>query len=153
MKAKIPGKISGVILSLLIASSISAADGMVNVQSSFSVQETVNRLERILEEKGMTLFARIDHSGGASNAGMELRDTELLIFGNPKIGSKLMRCQQSIAIDLPQKLLVWKDENSDVWISFNDPAYLATRHELAGCEEIIQKINGALLGISRSAAE
>lgn len=136
---------------LLIATSVSAADGVVNVPSSFGVPETTDRLERILKERGMTVFNRIDHSGGASGVGVELRDTELLIFGNPKIGSQLMKCQQSIAIDLPQKALVWEDNNSDVWISYNDPAYLAERHDLVGCEEVVSKIETALLSISSAA--
>jgi uncharacterized protein (DUF302 family) len=97
------------------------------------------------------VFSRVDHSGAAAKAGVELRDTQLLIFGNPKVGSPLMKCEQSIAIDLPQKALVWKDENADVWISYNDPSYLASRHQLAGCEEVIAKIKKVLLGISQAA--
>ncbi len=129
-----------------------AADGVINVQSAFNVQETADRLENILNEKGMTIFKRIKHSEGAGKVGIELRDTELIIFGNPKVGSPLMKCQQSVAIDLPQKALVWEDHESLVWISYNDPGYLRKRHNISGCEEVISKIKNALSGITKAAA-
>ena len=116
------------------------------------MEETANRLESILNEKGMTVFKIISHSEGASSVGIELRETELFIFGNPKVGSPLMKCQQSVAIDLPQKALIWKDENSRVWISYNDPEYLKERHNITGCEEILSKIGKALSGITKAAA-
>lgn len=129
-----------------------AADGMLTQKSVFSVEETTNRMENILKEKGMTVFNRINHSEGAAGVGIDLRDTSLLIFGNPKAGSPLMKCQQSIAIDLPQKALIWEDENGDVWISWNDPQYLVNRHVVEGCGEVIANIEKALAGISRAAA-
>ncbi len=129
-----------------------AADGVINVQSTFNVQETADRLENILNEKGMTIFKRIKHSEGAGKVGIELRETELIIFGNPKVGSPLIKCQQSVAIDLPQKVLVWEDRDSTVWISYNDPEYLKKRHDISGCEEVISKIKKALSGISKAAA-
>ena len=137
---------------LLIATPVVAADGVINVPSAFGVEETADRMERILSEKGMTLFDRIKHSEGASKVGIELRETELLIFGNPKVGSPLMKCQQSVAIDLPQKALIWKDENSRVWISYNDPEYLKKRHNITGCDEVIAKIEKALSGITKAAS-
>lgn len=136
---------------LFLMTSAMAADGMIDIPSQYSVAETADRMEALLKDKGMTVFNRIDHSGAAAKVGIELRDTQLLIFGNPKVGSPLMKCQQSIAIDLPQKTLVWEDENADIWISYNDPAYLTKRHQLAGCEEIIAKIDKVLLGISQAA--
>jgi uncharacterized protein (DUF302 family) len=100
----------------------------------------------------MTIFNRIKHSEGASKVGIELRDTELIIFGNPKVGSPFMKCQQSVAIDLPQKALIWKDDKAKVWISYNDPSYLEKRHNVIGCEEVISKIGKALAGIAKSAS-
>jgi uncharacterized protein (DUF302 family) len=131
---------------------LAAADGTINVPSVFSVQETANRMENVLHEKGMTVFTRISHSDGAAKVGIDLRDTELIIFGNPKVGSPLMNCQQSVAIDLPQKALIWKDENSAVWISYNDPEYLKKRHNISGCDEVLSKIGKALSGITKAAS-
>jgi uncharacterized protein (DUF302 family) len=91
------------LLVFLIAIPAMAADGVINVPSTFNVEETANRIESILNEKGMTIFKRIKHSEGASKVGISLRATELIIFGNPKVGSPLMKCQQSVAIDLPAK--------------------------------------------------
>lgn len=136
----------------LIALPAAAADGVVNVQSTFSVKETADRMERILKEKGMTLFNRIKHSESAGKVGIKLRDTELILFGNPKVGSPLMKCQQSVAIDLPQKALIWKDHKAMVWITYNDPGYLIKRHHITGCEEVILKLEKALAGIAKSAS-
>jgi uncharacterized protein (DUF302 family) len=138
------------VLSLAIPSQ--AADGVVNVQSAFKVKETADRMENILKTKGMTVFNRIPHSEGAHKVGIELRDTELIIFGNPKVGSPLMKCQQSVAVDLPQKALIWEDDESKVWISYNDPRYLEKRHNIVGCEEVISKIEKALAGITKAAS-
>lgn len=139
---------------VLLVSAVSAyaADGMVNVASNFDVTETADRMESLLQQKGMTVFNRIDHSENAAGAGLELRGTVLLIFGNPKIGSRLMQCSQSVAIDLPQKALVWEDENGGVWLSYNDPSYLAARHQLTACDEVSAKVGQVLSGISRAAA-
>lgn len=137
---------------LLFAIPVMAADGMVNVPSDFNVSETADRLENVLTQKGMTVFNRIKHSEGAARVGIELRDTELIVFGNPKVGSPLMKCQQTVAIDLPQKALIWKDENSKVWISYNNPSYLVKRHDLAGCDQVLAKVTKALSGMTKAAA-
>jgi len=137
---------------LLIAIPVAAADGVINVPSTFTVKETADRMESVLKEKGMTIFNRIKHSDGARKVGIELRETELIIFGNPKVGSPLMKCQQSVAIDLPQKALIWKDDTAKVWISYNDPRYLKKRHTISGCEKVIAKIEKALAGIAKSAS-
>ncbi len=129
-----------------------AADGLINVQSAFSVKETTDRLENILNEKGMTIFNQINHSDAARGVGVELRETRLIIFGNPKVGSPLMQCQQSIAIDLPQKAIIWEDNQSKVWISYNDPRYLKKRHHIIGCDKVITKVEKALSGITKAAA-
>lgn len=137
---------------VFIAFPAMASDGMVNVQSNFNVEETADRMESILKEKGMTVFNRIKHSEAAAAVGIELRNTELILFGNPKVGSPLMKCQQSAAIDLPQKALIWEDDKATVWISYNNPRYLEKRHNITGCEEVISKIERALAGIAESTA-
>ncbi|MFO7744886.1 MAG: DUF302 domain-containing protein [Psychroflexus sp.] len=141
------------LLVVLIATASSYSDeGMIDVKSSFGVEETGDRLESVLKEKGMTIFNRVKHSEAAKKIGIELRETELIIFGNPKVGSPLMKCQQSIAIDLPQKALIWKDSEGNTWISYNDPEYLKKRHDLSNCKEEISKIEEALAGIVKAAA-
>jgi uncharacterized protein (DUF302 family) len=104
-------------------------NGIVNRPSNHSVDETVARLQTILREKGVTLFALIDHSGEAEKVGMKMRPTKLLIFGNPKAGTPLMLASPSIAIDLPLKLLVWEDASGKAWVSYNSAEYLRQRHQ------------------------
>jgi uncharacterized protein (DUF302 family) len=137
---------------LLIATGLYAGEGVISVKSSHSVEETADRLEDVLREKGMTVVARINHGEAASKAGLELRPTQLVIFGNPKVGTPLMQCEQSVALDLPQKALIWEDESGTVWVSFNDPRYLAKRHDLQGCEETLAKIRNALGNFANAAA-
>jgi uncharacterized protein (DUF302 family) len=105
-------------------------NGIVTIESRHSVEETVHNLEQILQTKGVKLFALIDHSGAAADAGMEMRPTKVLIFGNPKAGTPLMIASPTIAIDLPLKLLIWEDSDGKVKISYNEPAYLQARHGL-----------------------
>jgi uncharacterized protein (DUF302 family) len=105
-------------------------NGIVHKPSKHSVDETVAKLQAILQAKGVAVFALIDHSGEAEKVGMHMRPTKLLIFGNPKGGTPLMLAAPSIAIDLPLKILVWEDELGKVWLSFNSPEYLAERHGL-----------------------
>jgi uncharacterized protein (DUF302 family) len=104
--------------------------GLIDIPSNHSVDETVTKLEGILQAKGITLFALVDHSGEAAKAGMKMRPTKLLIFGNPKTGTPLMLAAPSSAIDLPLKILVWEDRQGKVWITYNIPAYLQGRHKL-----------------------
>lgn len=104
--------------------------GIVHQPSRHSVEQTVQRLRTILHEKGVALFALIDHSGEAEKVGMKLRPTKLLVFGNPKAGTPLMVATPSIALDLPMKLLVWEDDDGAVWLSFNSADYLRERHDL-----------------------
>jgi uncharacterized protein (DUF302 family) len=116
----------------------SANRGIVDKLSSHSVNETVEKLKAMLQAKGVTLFALVDHSGEAEKAGMKMRPTKLLIFGNPKGGTPLMLAAPSIAIDLPLKLLVWEDKAGKVWISYNSPEYLKERHGLP--QDLLQNI-------------
>jgi uncharacterized protein (DUF302 family) len=102
--------------------------GIIDIPSPYSVPETLARLQAILKEKGVTVFALIDHSGEAAKAGLEMRPTQLLIFGNPKGGTPVMVAAPSTAIDLPLKALAWQDAEGKVWLSYNDPEYLQQRH-------------------------
>ena len=113
-------------------------DGIVDKPSSHSVEETVEKLKGILQSKGATLFAVVDHSGEAEKAGMKMRPTKLLIFGSPKAGTPLMLAAPSVAIDLPLKILIWEDGGGKVWVSYNSPAYLQERHGLSN--ELLQNI-------------
>jgi uncharacterized protein (DUF302 family) len=107
-----------------------AADGLTTLRSSYGPHDTMNRLEAAVKARGMTVFARIDHAAGAAGAGLSLRPTEVLIFGNAKAGTPLMQSVPTIGIDLPLKALVWQDASSVTWLSYNDPAWLAQRHGL-----------------------
>lgn len=113
-------------------------NGIIDVPSNHSVDETVARLKNILQSKGITLFVLIDHSGEAKKVGMQMPPTKLLIFGNPKGGTPLMLAAPSIAIDLPLKILVWEDGQGKVWLSYNSPEYLQERHGLP--QDLLQNI-------------
>jgi uncharacterized protein (DUF302 family) len=107
-----------------------AAIGLTTVLSHFGPKETMDRLEAEVKARGMTVFARIDHATGAAAVGLPLRPTELLIFGNAKGGTSLMQADQAIGIDLPLKALVYQDASGKVWLAYNDPSWLASRHGL-----------------------
>lgn len=139
------------LFTLVSAGLAHAADGLIAVKSSYSVPATADKLVAALEEKGMTVMNRIDHAAGAEAVDSYLRPTELVIFGNPRVGTPLMRCAQSVAADLPQKALIWEDEDGQVWLGYNDPAYLKARHGIEGCDEVIATITGALAGFAEAA--
>ena len=105
-------------------------NGIVAQPSNHSVEQTVDRLKNILQSKGVTLFALIDHSGEAEKVGVKMRPTKLLIFGNPKAGTPVMLAAPSSAIDLPLKILIWEDAQGKVWVTYNSPVYLQERHSL-----------------------
>jgi uncharacterized protein (DUF302 family) len=108
------------------------APGLTTIPSSYGPKDTMDRLEAAVKTMGMTAFARIDHTAGAIAAGLSLRPTEVLIFGNAKAGTPLMLSVQTIGIDLPLKALVWQDASGKTWLSYNDPAWLAQRHGVSG---------------------
>ena len=137
---------------ILVALSATAysADGLVSVKSPYDAKQTMDRLENIVKEKGFTVFARIDHTAGASKIGMKLRPTEVLIFGNPRGGTPFMECAQSVGIDLPLKALVWEDASSQVWLSYNSPEWMAKRHDVASCP-VVENMGKALAGITAAA--
>ncbi|WP_201575306.1 DUF302 domain-containing protein [Psychrobacter sp. H8-1] len=130
---------------------LNAKKGLVTLQSNHSVKDTADKLASILESKGMTVFARVDHQKNAAGVNLELRPTQVIIFGNPKAGTPLMQCEQSVAIDLPQKILISEDADNKVWLSYNNPDYLKTRHDIQGCDTAIDNISKALSGISQAA--
>ncbi|MGV6859301.1 MAG: DUF302 domain-containing protein [bacterium] len=130
-----------------------AAEGIIRLASSHSVDETVSKLETLFAKKGISLFARIDHQAAAKKVGVTLLPATLIIFGNPKLGSPLMHCQASVALDLPQKVLVSEDKDGQVWLSYNDPAYLASRHGIKDCEKPLAKISGALQGMAKAVSQ
>ncbi|HEV2314551.1 MAG TPA: DUF302 domain-containing protein [Candidatus Acidoferrales bacterium] len=119
----------------------SAESGIVSQPSHYSVDETIEKLKKLLDAKNVKIFALVDHSGEAEKAGMKMSPTKLLIFGNPKAGTPLMIASPSIALDLPLKILVAEDTNGKVWISYNDAEYLRARHNLA--KEFVQTLSAA----------
>jgi len=108
--------------------SSNSVPGFISKLSQHSVPETIQRLSAVLKSKGVAIFALVDHSGEAEKAGLKMRPTQLLIFGNPKAGTPLMVAAPSTAIDLPIKALVWEDADGKVWLSYNSPDYLQQRH-------------------------
>jgi len=141
------------LLSFFISSYVSAEEGLISVESKYSVKETADRFTSILEKKGLTLFARIDHQKNGASVNLELRETEVIIFGNPKAGTPLMQCSQQAGIDLPQKALVWKDVDNKVWLSYNNPEYIKQRHNIQGCDKVIAKIANILSTLTQAAAK
>jgi uncharacterized protein (DUF302 family) len=129
------------------------AEGLTTLPSGFAPSETMDRLEAEVKARGMTVFARIDHAAGAARAGLSLRPIEVLIFGNAKAGTPLMQSNPSIGIDLPLKMLVWEDANGKVWLSYNEPNWLAKRHGLgAESQTIVDGMAAGLNALARKAA-
>jgi uncharacterized protein (DUF302 family) len=123
----------GLALCLAVSSSAWGAEGLIAVRSPRTVAMTMDRLEAVAKQGGMTIVARIDHAAGAATVGMTLRPTALLIFGHPKGGTPFIACEQTVGIDLPLKALVWEDGSGGVWVGYNDPAFIAARHEVPAC--------------------
>lgn len=145
----------GVLISIctLVSSDIvSDRNGVVTQVSAYSVAETADRFEAILAKKGLTQFARINHAENAKTVDLTLRPTILIVFGNPKVGTPLMQCQQMVALDLPQKVLFWQNEDGQVQASYNDPAYLKSRHKVSGCDPVFIKIGQVLSKLVSAAA-
>jgi len=128
----------GLLLPVSAVDNVMKNEGVVNKRSNHSVEQTVDRLKSILEARGITLFALIDHGGEAEKVGMKMPPTRLLIFGNPKSGTLLMLASPSIALDLPLKILVWQDNQGEVWLSYNSPEYLMERYGLS--EDLLPNI-------------
>ena len=115
-------------------------NGLIHLRSHYSVAETLQRLESLLEAKSLTIFGRVDHSGEAEKVGLTMRPTQLVIFGSPRAGTPLMVASPTLAIDLPLKALAWQDADGQVWLSYNSPDYLQRRYDLS--EELMKNISG-----------
>ncbi len=132
---------------LIMAASIAAAaDGLISVKSPRDTVSTAMRLEEVLKTHGQTVVARVDHAANAVKVGKTLRPTTVIVFGNPAGGTPLMECAQTMGIDLPQKMLIWEDEKGQIWIGYNDPAYLLQRHGVTTCGAT-EKVSKALAGL------
>ena len=125
--------------------------GLITVQSAHDFPTTLERLVGALEQKGMTIFARIDHAAGAASVGLALRPTTLVVFGNPAAGTPLMQAAQTAGIDLPLKALVWQDANGTVKLTYNDPPWIAARHELSAAAQAVTAMSAALASFTRQA--
>jgi uncharacterized protein (DUF302 family) len=126
--------------------------GLITIPSSYSVAETIDRLVQAATNAGLRIFARIDHAAGAAEVGMELRPTELLIFGNPRGGTPLMQARQTAGIDLPVKALAWEDEAGMVWLTYNNAGWLAARHQLgATSERAVEAIRSGMAELTSAA--
>lgn len=133
-----------------IAPAAAAVEGLTTLKSPHGPKETMDRFEALARQKGLNVFARIDHAAGAAKVGKSLRPTEVLIFGNPQGGTPFMACAQTVGIDLPLKALVWQDDSGQVWLGYNDPAYLARRHDVAQCPAV-DNLRTALGGLGEQA--
>lgn len=126
-------------------------NGLIVLKSNYSVKQTANRFESIAKDKGLTVFSRINHQQNALGADLNLRPTEVIIFGNPKAGTPLMNCAPSVAIDLPQKALINEDAAGQAQLTYNNPSYLQTRHNIKGCDKVIENIAMLLNNLATAA--
>lgn len=141
-----------ILLSLIVFTMPTFAnDHLITVQSQYSAKATADRFAALIEEKGLRLFARIDHSENAAGVGLTLPATELILFGNPNAGTKLMQCAPTVAIDLPQKALVWEDADKNVWLAYPNPAFLKELHSIEGCDPVLEKVSGLLAKLAAAA--
>src|SRR6476646_9005702 len=132
--------------------SFTIVEGLTTVPSNFGPKETMDRLETEIRTKGLEVFARIDHAAGAAEVGLNLRPTELIIFGDARGGTPFMQSVQTVGIDLPLKVLVWEDAAGKAWISYNEPGWIARRHGVRNAEQVVSKMGAALSAIARKAA-
>ena len=146
-------KFSSVLSTVFFAGTVHAADGMIAIKSAHSVKDTITKFETLAKERGLHIFARIDHAAGAQKIGKTLRPTELLIFGNPQGGTPLMECAQTAGIDLPLKALAWQDASGQVWLGYNDPQFLAVRHGAKDCGPVAAGLRNALDGLAGVATQ
>lgn len=126
-------------------------DGMVRVRSTRDFSETVRALDSAITAANLRIFTRVDHAANARGAGLDLRSTTVFIFGNPQVGTRLMQCEQTIAIDLPLKALVWEDSTRAVWVGYEAPEQLSKRHNVQGCREVIDRVTSALATVTAAA--
>jgi uncharacterized protein (DUF302 family) len=130
------------------------AEGLATIQSEFGPKETMDRLEADIRAQGMRVFARINHAALAAEMSLILQPTELLLFGNPRAGTPLMQANQTMGIDLPLKMLVWQDAASRTWLTYNEPSWLAKRHDVGcGADRVVAPMSLALAAIAKKATE
>ena len=149
-------KIIPILFSLLLPFTVGVAhagspDGLIVMKSSHSASVTLDRLQSLLKSKGIRVFARVSHKDNAKGVSLELRPTELLIFGNPKLGTHFFTRKQSAGIDLPMKALAWEDAKGQTWYAYNDPAYIAKRHGIKDRADIVKKMSNALANFAKMA--
>ncbi|PYK78644.1 MAG: hypothetical protein DMF40_08055 [Verrucomicrobia bacterium] len=128
------------------------AEGLTTMPSRFGSKETVDRLEREVHAKGLTIFARIDHATSAAEVGLSLRPTTVIIFGNARGGTPLMQAAQTAGIDLPLKVLIWEDVAGKTRLSYNEPAWIARRHNVTNAQPVVSKMTAVLSAIVKKAA-
>ena len=130
---------------------LAKAPGLVTIESKSSVKDTGDKLVKALEEKGIKVAARIDHAAGAKAAGLDLPPTEVIMFGNPKLGTPLMQAERTAGLDLPMKVLIWQDAKGKVWVGYLSPAQLKKRYAIKGNEEVLKTMTGALDAFAKAA--
>ena len=130
-----------------------AQDHLITLKSQHSVADTANNFAKLIDDKGLRLFARIDHAANAAGVDLELPPTQVILFGNPNAGTVLMQCSATVALDLPQKVLVSEDQSGDVWLSYTSPAYMKELHNIEGCDPVLEKITGLLKALSEAATQ
>jgi uncharacterized protein (DUF302 family) len=142
-----------VLVGLALSISASAADELATRPSKYSVKETLDRLTAALKKKGITPVARVNHAAAAKAAGLKLRPTEVLLFGNPELGTPLMQANRHIAIDLPMRVLAWEDDSGKVWVGYTRPETLKSRYKIDGRDDAFKTMTGALEAFTNAAAD
>jgi uncharacterized protein (DUF302 family) len=145
-------RISAAALLLLLSATSALSEKLVALESKYDVRETLDRLAAELDKRGIKVAARIDHAAGAKAVGMELPPIEVLMFGNPRLGTPLMQSAPAIGIDLPMKVLAWQDKAGKVWIGYTAPETLKTRHGISDRDEVFKVMAAALDGLAKSAS-
>lgn len=141
------------VLTAALSFAAAAKDITVTKPSAHSVPVTLDRLEKILKSKGITVFTRVDHAAGAKKVGAKLPPTQLLIFGNPKLGTPLMQSNRAIGLDLPMKALAWQDAAGKVYLTYTLPSALQARHNISGRDQVFKKMTGALNALTTAATK
>jgi uncharacterized protein (DUF302 family) len=145
-------RVIATLFALALPFSAALGDELTTRPSKYAVKETVDRLTTALKDKGINPAARIDHAAAAKAAGLELRPTEVLLFGNPKVGTPLMQANRHVAIDLPMRVLVWEDDGGKVWIGYTPPSQLKARYKIEGRDDVLKALSGALETFTGAAA-
>lgn len=142
-----------VVLLLLLCGlgTVARAEDIVRKPSDFGVGETLDRLEAIVKEKGFTVFVRVDHAKGAESVGKSLPASQVLIFGNPRVGTELMSANAAAGLDLPIRVAAWEDAEGAVWVAYNAPTWVARRHEITERDDVVARMTGALQKLTDAA--